>query len=56
MRSLEDQLATYAAYHRDARNIATHFIGIPLIVVTCWRCSPAGVAREGCRFRQPARW
>ncbi|CVF69144.1 Protein of uncharacterised function (DUF962) [Serratia marcescens] len=34
MRSLEDQLATYAAYHRDARNIATHFIGIPLIVVS----------------------
>lgn len=29
MRSLEDQLAAYAAYHRDARNIATHFIGIP---------------------------
>ena len=34
MRSLEDQLAAYAAYHRDARNIATHFIGIPLIVVS----------------------
>ncbi|MEX5714490.1 Mpo1-like protein [Serratia ureilytica] len=29
MRSLEDQLAAYAAYHRDARNIVTHFIGIP---------------------------
>jgi len=26
------QLATYAAYHRDARNRATHFIGIPAIV------------------------
>ena len=34
MRSLEDQLAAYAAYHRDVRNIATHFIGIPLIVVS----------------------
>lgn len=34
MRSLEDQLAAYAAYHRDARNIVTHFIGIPLIVVS----------------------
>jgi uncharacterized membrane protein YGL010W len=33
MRSLTDQLAHYAAYHRDRRNIATHFIGIPLIVV-----------------------
>ena len=27
-----DLLAMYAAYHRDRRNIATHFVGIPLIV------------------------
>lgn len=33
MRTLTDQLAQYAAYHRDRRNIATHFVGIPLIVV-----------------------
>lgn len=33
MRSLEDALSYYAAYHRDPRNIATHFVGIPLIVV-----------------------
>ena len=26
------QLAAYASYHRDARNRATHFIGIPAIV------------------------
>ena len=26
------QLTTYASYHRDARNRATHFIGIPAIV------------------------
>jgi uncharacterized membrane protein YGL010W len=32
MRTLVDQLAHYAAYHRDRRNIATHFIGIPMIV------------------------
>ena len=32
MRSIEDQLANYARYHRDPRNIATHFVGIPLIV------------------------
>lgn len=32
MKTLEDQLAGYAAYHRDSRNIATHFVGIPLIV------------------------
>ncbi|MDX2224573.1 MAG: Mpo1-like protein [Rhodospirillaceae bacterium] len=27
-----DQLAMYAAYHRDKRNQATHHIGVPLIV------------------------
>jgi uncharacterized membrane protein YGL010W len=25
-------LAQYAAYHRDRRNIVTHFVGVPLIV------------------------
>ncbi|GAP36261.1 Mpo1 family 2-hydroxy fatty acid dioxygenase [Piscinibacter sakaiensis] len=33
MRTLVDQLANYAAYHRDPRNVVTHFIGIPMIVV-----------------------
>lgn len=33
MKTLVDHLSTYAAYHRDRRNVATHFIGIPLIVV-----------------------
>ncbi len=32
MRTLTDQLANYAAYHRDRRNILTHFIGVPMIV------------------------
>ncbi|MBZ9783967.1 DUF962 domain-containing protein [Pseudomonas sp. REP124] len=32
-KSLVDHLGQYAAYHRDPRNIASHFIGIPLIVV-----------------------
>lgn len=32
MKSLTDQLATYASYHRDRRNIGTHFIGIPMIL------------------------
>lgn len=32
MRSFTDQVANYAAYHRDRRNIATHFIGVPMIV------------------------
>jgi uncharacterized membrane protein YGL010W len=29
---LEQNLTQYAAYHRDRRNIATHFAGIPMIV------------------------
>ena len=33
MKTLTDQLANYAAYHRDPRNIASHFIGIPMIVM-----------------------
>ncbi|CAM3963377.1 DUF962 domain-containing protein [Pseudoalteromonas byunsanensis] len=32
MKNLEQQLVTYARYHRDRRNIATHFFGVPLIV------------------------
>ena len=33
MKNLTDQLAQYASYHRDRRNIATHFVGIPMIVL-----------------------
>ncbi|MCY1402269.1 hypothetical protein D9M71_174060 [compost metagenome] len=33
MKTLVDHLAQYAAYHRDRRNIVTHFIGIPMIVL-----------------------
>ncbi|MDE1180243.1 Mpo1-like protein [Paraburkholderia sp.] len=33
MRTLTDHLTQYAAYHRDSRNIATHFVGIPMIVL-----------------------
>ncbi|MEO7105305.1 MAG: Mpo1-like protein [Rhodoferax sp.] len=33
MKTLVDQLTKYATYHRDRRNIATHLIGIPMIVV-----------------------
>jgi len=32
MRSIEENLTQYAAYHRDRRNIATHFVGVPMIV------------------------
>jgi uncharacterized membrane protein YGL010W len=34
MKSIEEQMATYAAYHQDARNKATHFIGVPVIVLS----------------------
>ena len=33
MKTFADHLTQYAAYHRDSRNIATHFVGIPMIVV-----------------------
>lgn len=33
MRNLTEQLTQYAAYHRDRRNILTHFVGIPMIVL-----------------------
>jgi uncharacterized membrane protein YGL010W len=32
MKSGLDQLSKYAEYHRDRRNIATHLIGVPMIV------------------------
>jgi len=54
MKSLEDHLSQYASYHRDPRNIASHFPGILLIVLavaillsrpvftlTGWSLSPA---------------
>jgi uncharacterized membrane protein YGL010W len=31
-RPAQELLIQYACYHRDKRNIATHFVGIPLIV------------------------
>ena len=32
MNRVEQSLTQYAAYHRDRRNIATHFVGVPMIV------------------------
>ena len=32
MRNATELMVQYAAYHRDRRNIVTHFVGIPLIV------------------------
>ncbi|HUQ24669.1 MAG TPA: Mpo1-like protein [Burkholderiales bacterium] len=34
MKPLEEQMSVYAAYHQDARNKATHFIGVPAIVLS----------------------
>ncbi len=33
MKTIQENLGQYAAYHRDRRNIFTHFIGIPMIVL-----------------------
>jgi len=56
MKTLEDHLSQYASYHRDPRNIASHFPGIllivlavaillsrPALVVGGWPLSPAVV-------------
>src|SRR4051794_38180237 len=33
VKTLEEEMATYAAYHQDPRNKATHFVGVPLIML-----------------------
>jgi uncharacterized membrane protein YGL010W len=33
MKTLTDHLTQYAAYHQDSRNVVTHFVGIPMIVL-----------------------
>lgn len=33
MKTLEDQMSFYAAYHQDSRNKLTHFFGVPAIIV-----------------------
>ena len=32
MKTLDEQMSFYAAYHQDPRNKATHFVGVPVIV------------------------
>jgi len=34
MKTLEDQMSFYAAYHQDGRNKATHFVGVPAIMLS----------------------
>ena len=43
MKNLEEHLSEYAKYHRDQKNIYTHYVGIPLIVfsVFCLLSKPA---------------
>ncbi len=43
MKNLEQHLSEYAKYHRDQKNIYTHYVGIPLIVfsVFCLLSKPA---------------
>ena len=45
MKTLTDHLTQYAAYHQDQRNVATHFVGIPMIVlaVTILLARPSGM-------------
>lgn len=56
MKTLIDHLAGYAAYHRDARNVFSHFIGIPMIVlaVTTLLGRPAMTLGEGPAYLTPA--
>jgi len=34
MKTIEEQMSFYAAYHQDRRNKATHFIGVPAIILS----------------------
>jgi len=43
MRTLADRLASYAAHHRDKRNLAAHFLGVPMMLVG----AQAALARIG---------
>ena len=49
MKTLVDHLSMYAAYHRDQRNILTHLVGIPMIVLSIvvllsrWHTDVAGI-------------
>ena len=45
-----DLMSQYAEYHRDKRNIATHFVGIPLIVFAI------GILLARARASAASRW
>lgn len=56
MKTLIDHLGQYAAYHRNPRNVFTHFIGIPMIVlaVTTLLARPVIPLGDGRMFLTPA--
>jgi len=56
VKTLIDHLSNYAAYHRDSRNVATHFVGIPMIVlaVTVLLGRPAMPLGDGSLYMTPA--
>jgi uncharacterized membrane protein YGL010W len=48
VKSLQDQMAVYAAYHRDGSNKAIHFLFVPLIVWSAmWLLALLGSVRVG---------
>ena len=48
MKTLVDHLSQYAGYHRDRRNLLSHFLGIPLIVLAvATQLSRPGVSAAG---------
>ncbi|KAF7962486.1 hypothetical protein AWV80_21210 [Cupriavidus sp. UYMU48A] len=56
MKTLIEHLANYHAYHRNPRNVATHFIGIPMIVlaVTTLLGRPVMPLGDGSAYLTPA--
>jgi len=56
VKTLIEHLSNYAAYHRDPRNVATHFVGIPMIVlaVTVLLGRPELALGDGEHYLTPA--
>lgn len=56
MKTLVDQLSQYADYHRDPRNIHTHLMGVPLILlaVTILLSRPFWTLGDGLLVINPA--
>ena len=56
MKTLVDHLSQYAEYHRDRRNIFSHFIGIPLIVVAVAVLLSRPWLPPACGYLRPPWW